>query len=61
MEKVQFYTIDDLIPKEKWRIKIPRNVMKRFLGTDREYIAELAVNFPKFLNVIGHAKPYFTK
>jgi len=56
------YVIDDPIPTktEKWRIKIPRNVMKRFLGTDHEYLAELAVNFPKFLNVIGHVKPYFT-
>lgn len=54
------YVIDDQIPTEKWRIKIPRNVMKRFLGTDKEFCCELSQDFQLFLDCIRTGRSYLT-
>ena len=58
MEKVSFSVIDDIIPPETWRIKVPREVMRRFLGTDREFLCELRNNYRLFLDCIRAGRPY---
>ena len=55
------YFIDDLIPPpEQWRIKVPREVMRRFLGTDREFLCEMRNNYRSFLDCIRAGRPYLT-
>ena len=44
----------------KWRIVVPRQVMKKFFGTDREYMCELANNFKSFVACFPKSKVYFT-
>jgi len=54
------YFIDDLIPAEPWRIKVPREVMRRFLGTDREFLCELRNDYSLFLDCIRTGRSYLT-
>lgn len=54
------YCIDDIIPTEAWRIKAPREVMRRFLGTDREFLCELRNNYRLFLDCIRAGRTYLT-
>lgn len=52
--------IDDIIPAEPWRIKVPREVMRRFLGTDREFLCEMRNNCRLFLDCIRGDRLYLT-
>ena len=52
--------IDDIIPAGPWRIKVPREVMRRFLGTDREFLCEMRNNYRLFLDCIRTSRPYLT-
>lgn len=54
------YCIDDIIPTEAWRIKVPREVMRRFLGTDREFLCEMRNNYRSFLDCIRAGRSYLT-
>ena len=54
------YCIDDIIPPEPWRIKVPREVMRRFLGTDREFLCEMRSNYRSFLDCIRAGRSYLT-
>ena len=54
------YFIDDLIPPEPWRIKVPREVMRRFLGTDREFLCDIRNNYNMFFDCIRAGRPYLT-
>ena len=54
------YCIDDIIPTEKWRIKVPREVMRSFLGTDREFLCEMRNNYRPFLDCIRAGRSYLT-
>lgn len=53
-----FYCIDDIIPTGTWRVKVPREAMRRFLGTDREFLCEMRNNYLSFLDCIMVGRSY---
>lgn len=60
MIRAQLTPAGELIPIGKWRIVFPRQVMKKFFGTDREYMCEFANNFNSFIACFSKNKFYFT-
>ena len=50
MIRAQLTTVDEMIATGTWRIVVPRQVMKKFFGTDREYMCHISNDFNSFID-----------